>query len=114
MEATAPFFTFERHKNCIDCEGAAIIMEDNKYFRQALSNFVSEAAYAGAVRHLYNAGYSVKKIKEEIGYPVSEEKIRKVIEDYEAAKNSPDAEYDFIQETDSLGRRSFRKVKKDK
>ncbi len=87
-------------------------MEENKYFQKALSNFTAEFAYAGAVRHLHELGYSAEKIKEKIAYPVSLEKIQKVIEDYEAAKNSQEPEYVFVQETDSFGRRSFRKVKK--
>ncbi len=87
-------------------------MEDNRYFQQALSNFTTEYAYAGAVRHLHDLGYPPEKIKEQIGYPVSLEKIQKVIEDYETAQNSPEAGYEYVEDTDSFGRKSFRKVKK--
>ncbi len=88
-------------------------MEENRYFREALAGFTTEVAYAGAVRHLHNLGYSAEEIRKQIAWPVSTEKIRKVIEEYERAKNSPEAEYTYIQETDSLGRKSFRKVKKN-
>lgn len=89
-------------------------MEENQYFQKALSNFTAEYAYAGAVRHLYDLGYSPEKIKEQVGYPVSIEKIEKVIADYEKVKNSPEGEYEYVQETDEWGRRSFRKVKHEK
>lgn len=86
---------------------------ENKYFQEALSAMVEKAAYVDAVRHLYDIGYSVTEIHENIGYPVSIEKIEKVIQDYEAEKNSPDSQYKFVQRTDELGRRSFIRVKKD-
>lgn len=87
-------------------------MADNKYFQAALSNFTAEFAYAASVRHLHDIGYAPEQIKEHISYPVSLEKIQKVIDEYEAKKNSPEPEYEYIQDTDSLGRKSFRRVKK--
>lgn len=86
-------------------------MED-KYFQKALSNMTSEFAYAGAVRHLYDLGYSAERIKQEISYPVSLEKITRVMEEYEKKKNSPEDEYEFVLETNVYGRRSYRRVKK--
>lgn len=88
-------------------------MADNKYFQAALSSFTAEFAYAASVRHLHDIGYTPKQIKEHISYPVSIEKIQKVIDEYEAKKDSLGTEYEFIQDTDSLGRKSFRRVKKE-
>ena len=89
-------------------------MAENRYFQETLSSFTSEFAYAGAVRHLYELGYSPQRIQSELLYPVSLEKINRVIEEYERALNNPEAQYEYVQETDELGRRSFRRKYKDK
>ena len=39
-------------------------MPEGRYFKDALANFASEAAYGGAVRHLYDMGYSAEQIRE--------------------------------------------------
>lgn len=88
-------------------------MKENEYFIKALKNFVSDVAYVQSVRHLYDRGLTVEEIKERCGYPVSIQKIEKVIEDYEKEKNSPQSEYTFVQETNAYGRKSFRMVKKE-
>ncbi len=87
-------------------------MAENQYFKEALSNFTSEVAYAGAVRHLYDLGYSVEEIRKNLSYPASCEQIRRVIADYEEKKNNPEKDYDFVQDVDEYGRKSYRKVKK--
>lgn len=89
-------------------------MEGNpSEFHRALSNFTGEVAYAGAVRHLYQLGYGVEQIQSMLYFPASAEQIRKVIDAYDKELNSPEAEYEFVQETDPYGRKSFRKVKKE-
>lgn len=88
-------------------------MDDNRYFKEALSSFTADAAYADAVRRLHDTGMGVAEIKKNLLVSVSEETIEKVIQDYEARKNSPDSEYIYIRETDGYGRRSFRRVKKE-
>ncbi len=85
-------------------------MSENKFFQESLSNVISESAYAGAVRHLYELGYPPQRIQQEILYPVSLEKINRIIEEYERDKSSPKAEYKYVQDTDALGRKSFRRV----
>lgn len=94
-----------------DC-GERKIMAENQYFNKALSNFTKEYAYAAAVRHLHDLGMSPGVIQQKLSYPVSLEKINHVIEDYEQKKNSPESEYEYIQDTDRFGRKSFRKMKK--
>lgn len=93
-------------------KGARRLMPEGRYFKEALAGFVSEAAYAGAVRHLYDEGYSVEQIRKNLLYPVSVEQIERVIDDYIRRRNSPDRDYEYIQETDRYGRKSFRRVKK--
>lgn len=87
-------------------------MSENQYFKEALSNFTSEVAFAGAVRHLYDLGYSVEEIRENLAYPASGEQIRKVIEEYEEQKKDPQKDYEFVQDMDAYGRKSYRKVEK--
>lgn len=53
-------------------------MPEGRYFKDALANFTSEAAYGGAVRHLYDMGYSAEQIREKLLYPASVQQIEKV------------------------------------
>lgn len=86
-------------------------MSENQYFREALSNFTSEVAFAGAVRHLHDLGYSVEKIRDNLAFPASVEQIRRVIEEYEERRNAQE-DFAFVQDVDAYGRKSYRKVKK--
>jgi len=88
-------------------------MAENKYFQEALANFTADFAYAGAVKHLHDIGYSTEEIQKKLAYPVTQEKIQRVIDEYEASRQNPDAGYVFIQDTDRFGRKSFRRVKKE-
>ena len=85
---------------------------EEKYFEQALGNFTADVAYVKAVRHLYDLGMDIQEIKKECLYPVTEEKIEKVIEDYEKEKNSAAPKSEFVQVTDKYGRKSF--IKREK
>lgn len=87
-------------------------MAEGRYFQEALANFTSEAAYAGAVRHLYDMGYSVEQIRKNLLYPASVRQIEQVIDDYRAGKGALEQDYVYIQDTDRYGRKSFRRVKK--
>ena len=53
-------------------------MED-KYFKQALSDFTIEFASGDAIRSLSDKGYSVKKIKSKLDFPTPEERIREIV-----------------------------------
>lgn len=85
---------------------------ENKYFKQALSQMVSDAAYGDAIRHMYDSGLSVDEIYKTIDYPVSIDKIESVIKEYEMSKNSEKSEYTYVEQQDEFGRRSFVRVKK--
>lgn len=62
-------------------------MDDQKYFREALASFTADMAYVRAVKHLHDNGLTPKEIKKNLLYPVSIEKIERVIQQYEAEKN---------------------------
>jgi len=85
---------------------------ENKYFKEALASMVEGVAYGDAVRHMYDEGCSVEEIQKNLGYPVSVEKIEKVIRDYEEKKNRNDSKYEYVQQTDEFGRRSFIRIEK--
>ena len=87
-------------------------MSEGRYFKEALANFASEAAYAGAVRHLYDLGYSVEQIRQNLLYPVSVQQIESVIDEYRKRQKSPEADYEYVQDVDRYGKKSFRRVKK--
>lgn len=85
---------------------------DNRYFQQALSSMVSSAAYGDAVRHMHDRGLTVEEIHKNLDYPVSEEKIRAVIREYERQKATGDSGYEYVEQMDRYGRKSFIRVKR--
>lgn len=85
---------------------------ENKYFQQALSAMVNNAAYGDAVRHMHDIGMSAEEIHQRLDYPVSVEKIKSVILDYEKKIKTEDFDYEYIEQQDEFGRRSFVRVKK--
>lgn len=56
------------------------------YFEESLQNFTRDFAYAGAIRHLRDHGYTAEQMKKEFHYPISIESIEKIIADYEKEK----------------------------
>ena len=87
---------------------------DNKFFREALADFTAGFAYADAVRHLHQIGMSPEEIQGRLSYPVSLEIIEDVIKKYEERINSPEADYEIVEEVSELGRRSFVRKKINK
>lgn len=87
-------------------------MEDS-YFQKALSTLASNTAYGDAIRHMHDSGLTVEEIYEKLDYPVSIEKIKTVIDEYEEKKLSGETKYEYVMQQDKFGRRNFIKVKKD-
>ncbi len=58
------------------------------YFEDALADFVQNFAYGDAIRHLADQGYSAERIKKEYDYPVSLEKIEKIVQERKARETS--------------------------
>lgn len=95
-------------------------MEEQKYFKQAISNFTFEAACGGAIRHLADLGYSVKQIEEQLSYPVPYEKVQKTVWEYflengillleEPGKVKIQEKADYVKEYNKYGKASFRRV----
>ena len=78
------------------------------YFSSALSSFTTEVAYKESIRRLYDKGLSIDEIIKNCIYPVNENIVKSVIDEYESSKQKPKSTY--IEEYDQYGRKSFRKL----
>jgi len=78
------------------------------YFTDALSNFTTEVAYKDSIKRLYDKGLNISKIIENCTYPVTEEMVKNVIDEYEEKKKMPPTEY--VEDIDNFGRKTFRKL----
>lgn len=95
-------------------------MAENEYFKQALSSFAIDMASGGAIKHLTNQGYTVQQIVNKLDFPTPYEKVQELVWKQmiengcllleEPGNGTEHEKVDYIQETDSLGRKSFRKV----
>ncbi|MBO7336502.1 MAG: hypothetical protein J6Z46_11065 [Lachnospiraceae bacterium] len=81
-------------------------MGENDIFKEALGAMVRDSAYGDQVRHLYDLGYDVEKIKASLDYPATTEAINAVIARYEEEKSAGRRE--FVEDTDLGGRKTFR------
>ena len=52
------------------------------YFHQALTNFVQDFNYGGAIRHMVDRGYTVDQILRSGHVTMPREKLEKIVEDY--------------------------------
>lgn len=93
---------------------------ENRYFREALADFVQETAYGGAVRHLADRGYTVAQIMERLEYPAPCEKVRRMVwkhlEDNgvilreEPGSGRHRERFSYVKEYDRNGKPTFRRV----
>ena len=95
----------------------------NEYFKEALHNFTSDYAYGSQIRHLYDQGSSIERIKEKLDYPTPIETVYEYLKKYlidsriivfnESDIPSSYQASSYTVEYDSLGRKSFR-LKKER
>ncbi len=52
------------------------------YFEEALADFVQNFAYGDAIRHLVDKGYTADRIIKEFHYPLSKERVEKIVDGY--------------------------------
>ena len=81
-------------------------------FLGALGRMTSEAAYAPAVRHLAEMGYSTEEIREQLLYPATHEQIEEVLRESRKKAESGESEYVYVKDTDKYGKPTFRRVRK--
>lgn len=91
-----------------------------EYFKKALTNFSQDMANGGAIRHLWNRGYSIRQIIEQLDFPAPYERVQNVVWEHlvdtgvvcltkpEAAHRQEQVSY--VKEYDKYGRTSFRRV----
>ena len=99
-------------------------MDKPEYFQNALSNFATDVACGGAVRHLVNSGCTLDQIVARLNYPTSREKAQRIMMEhlYQSRvllrKEPSDALFEeqtqFVQEQDAYGRRTLRKTVVDR
>lgn len=90
---------------------------ENKYFENALSGFVFDMAGGNAIRHLTDKGYSVKRIKDMLEYPIPFEKVQKTVWEHlldkkvlllqEPGMKIQKDKIIYEERTDRYGRKSF-------
>lgn len=97
-----------------------ICNDNNVFFKTALSNYATDAACGGAIRHLTDIGYTLDQIVDRLDYPAPKSKVQKIMLEYlyesrMLLKEEPSGALltmpaVFIQEQDAYGRRSMRRI----
>ena len=82
----------------------------SREFESAIGRMVNEVAYAGAVRHLHDLGYSVSEIRDTLWQYLTE--TGRILLSEPRGEDTP-VRYTYIKETDALGRSSFRRVSEE-
>lgn len=95
-------------------------MDKPNYFQTALSNFTTDVACGGAVRHLTDIGYTLDQIVERLDYPASRMKVQRIMMDYlyesrVLLREEPSlalfaGREEYVQEQDVYGRRTLRRI----
>lgn len=98
-------------------------MEEANVFQSALSNFATDVACGGAIRHLTDIGYTLDQIVERLDYPASREKAQRIMMEHlyqsrvllreEPSEALFEEQTQFVEEQDAFGRRTLRKIKID-
>ncbi len=92
----------------------------DKYFQNALSDFVFETACGGAIRHLADSGYTARQITDNLSYPVPYERVREavtkhfldsgVLLEMPPSQQRKAERFEYVQEHNEYGKPSFRRV----
>lgn len=98
-------------------------MEEANVFQSALSNFATDVACGGAIRHLTDIGYTLDQIVARLDYPTSRERAQRIMMEHlyqsrvllreEPSEALFEEQMQFVEEQDAFGRRSLRKTKID-
>lgn len=95
-------------------------MSEQEYFKNALANFMYEAASGDAICHLADQGYTVRQMKEQLAFPTSYEKIQKTVWKHlcstgvllltEPGSGKQQEKITYVKDYDKYGKTSFRRV----
>lgn len=96
-------------------------MGEQDYFKNALSNFTYDVACGGAIRHKADMGDTVRKIANELDFPMPYEKVQKTVWEHyietsvilmeEPGTGKESERYQFVKEQNKYGTTSFRRIK---
>jgi hypothetical protein len=95
-------------------------MSENKYFREALTNFTHNAASGGAIAHLADLGYAPREIRDMLDFPTPYERVQEtfwnhlvekriIVEDQSDLTKNRETVH-FVTDHDPYGRTSIRRV----
>ncbi len=91
------------------------------YFKSAITNFSQDAANGGAIRHLWNRGYSIREIMGQLDFPANYERVQNVVWEHllntgviclTKPEHTMGQKVTYVKEYDKYGRTSFRRVVK--
>ena len=95
-------------------------MAGQDYFKNALSDFTFEAANGGAIRHLWDLGYTVQQIRERLAFPASSQRVQECVWKHmldkgmvlrqEPGSLATSQRTEFVREYDKYGRATFRRI----
>lgn len=96
-------------------------MGEQDYFKNALSNFIYDAASGGAVCHWADMGYTVRRITKELDFPMPYAKVQRTVWKHyvetsvilleEPGTGKESGQYRFVKEQNQYGTASFRRIK---
>ncbi len=99
-------------------------MGEQDYFKKALSNFMYDAACGGAICHRADMGDTVRKITEELDFPMPYAKVQQAVWKHyietsvilleEPGMGKESEQYQYVKEQNKYGTTSFRRIKVSK
>lgn len=92
----------------------------NQYFNKALGNFIYDNASGGAIRHLFDLGFTVDEIAARLDYPTRVNKIREIVWDHmlitgvvsleDPALKDRSEKISYVEEYTKYGIKHFKRV----
>jgi len=95
-------------------------MSEQKYFKNALKNFIFDVAGGGAICHLADSGYTAEQIRKRLDFPTPFDKVQQTVWDHfletgyllyrEPGQGEQQEKFSYVVDYDQYGRSSFRRI----